>query len=127
MALSCLGLNATPATLGIYWTERGHTGGSPFTTVAWDVGAFGANYLERSFAKAMDAFLSDPSTYSPPIIHLTTYSERGHYVMVAGRVDATTYLVVDPASDSTWTLKIENNVVTYPRKGRRVELWRPKC
>lgn len=117
MALSSLGLDATPATLGTYWTERGHTGGTPFTTVAWDVGAFGANCLERSFEKSMAAFVSDPGVYSPPIIHLTTYSERGHYVTIAGQVDATHFLVVDPASDSVWTLEIENNVVTYPRKG----------
>ena len=33
MALSAIGCNATPATLGKYWTQQGHTGGSPFTTV----------------------------------------------------------------------------------------------
>ena len=48
--------NATPATLGKYWTQQGHTGGSPFTTVQWDVAPFGASYLQRSFAKAMEAF-----------------------------------------------------------------------
>jgi hypothetical protein len=117
MALSGLGLDATPAALGTYWNQRGHTGGSPFATVAWDVGAFGASYLERPFAKAMQAFVADPGTYSAPIIHLTTYSQNGHYVMMAGQVNATTFLVVDPASDAPWTLKIENNVVEYLRKG----------
>ena len=117
MALSCLGLNATPAAMGTYWNSRGHTGGTPFTTVAWDLGPFGATYLERSFAYAMQCYQNDPTTYSPPIIHLTTYSERGHYVMIAGQISSTQFTVVDPASDSTWTLTIENNVVTYPRKG----------
>ena len=74
MALSALGLNATPAVLGKYWTAQGHTGGSPFTTVQWDVAPFGATYLSRSFDKAMQAFRNAPGSYSPPIIHLTTYS-----------------------------------------------------
>lgn len=126
MALSSLGLNATPATLGIYWTERGHTGGEPFTTVAWDVGAFGATYLERSFAKAMDAYMSEPSLFSPPIIHLTTYSVRGHYVMVVGRLSQTQFLAVDPANDYTWTLTIEDNAVSYLRNGEtRTEKLKP--
>ena len=29
MALSALGLDATPAALGTYWNLRGHTGGTP--------------------------------------------------------------------------------------------------
>ena len=126
MALSCLGLNATPAALGTYWNGRGHTGGNPFTTVAWDLEPFGATYLERSFAAAMQSYRSDPASYSPPIIHLTTYSERGHYVLVAGQLSATEFAVVDPASDSTWTLTIENNVVTFLRRGEtRTETLEP--
>ena len=117
MALSSIGVNATPLTLGRYWTEQGHTGGSPFPTVQWDVEAFGASYLNRSFDKAMQAFLNEPGRFSPPIIHLNTYSERGHYVVVAGKVSGTEYQIVDPASDSTWNVTIQNNVITYPRKG----------
>ncbi len=117
MALSSIGVNATPLTLGRYWTEQGHTGGSPFPTVQWDVDAFGAAYLDRSFDSAMQTYLSNPGRVSPPIIHLNTYSERGHYVLVAGKVSGTEYQIVDPASDSTWNVTIENNVITYPRKG----------
>ena len=126
MALSALGLDATPAALGTYWNSRGHTGGSPFTTVAWDVGVFGAAYLERSFAKAMQSFRSDPASYSPPIIHLTTYSVNGHYVIVAGQISDTSFLIVDPASDSTWTATIVDNEISYPRKGEtRTETLEP--
>ncbi len=119
MALSAIGVNATPAVLGLYWTEQGHTGGTPFTTVQWDVAPFGATYLQRSFAKAMEAFRGAPGSYSPPIIHLTTYSERGHYVVVAGQLSDSQYVIVDPANDSTWSVKIQNNVVTYSRNGEQ--------
>ena len=117
MALSAIGANATPATLGKYWTQQGHTGGSPFTTVQWDVAPFGATYLQRSFAKAMEAYRGAPGSYSPPIIHLTTYSERGHYVVVAGQLSESQFVIVDPANDSTWNATIQNNVVTYSRNG----------
>lgn len=117
MALSAIGANATPVVLGDYWLRQGHTGGSPFPTVQWDVEAFGAAYLSRSFATAMQSFKSEPGRYSPPIIHLNTYSERGHYVVVAGQVSDSEYQIVDPASDSTWNVTIRDNVITYPRKG----------
>lgn len=119
MALSGIGVNATPITLARYWTEQGHTGGSPFPTVQWDVEPFGAAYLNRSFEKAMQAYLNEPGRFSPPIIHLNTYSERGHYVLVAGKVSGTEYQIVDPASDSVWNAKIQNNEITYPRKGEQ--------
>jgi hypothetical protein len=117
MALSAIGLNATPAALGLYWTDQGHTGGEPFTTVQWDVGHFGAAYLSRSFARAMQAYRDAPGTFSPPIIHLTSYSERGHYVVVAGQLSDSVYMIVDPANDSTWNATIQNNVVSYTRNG----------
>lgn len=117
MALSAIGANATPAALGLYWTKQGHTGGTPFTTVQWDVSPFGATYLQRTFAKAMEAFRNAPGSYSPPIIHLTTYSERGHYVLVAGQLSDSQFVIVDPASDSTWNATIRDNVISYPRKG----------
>lgn len=117
MALSAIGCNATPATLGKYWTQQGHTGGSPFTTVQWDVAPFGASYLQRSFARAMESFRGAPGSYSPPIIHLNTYSERGHYVVVAGQVSETQFVIVDPANDGTYTATIRDNVISYPRKG----------
>ena len=117
MALSAIGINATPAALGLYWTRQGHTGGTPFTTVQWDVAPFGANYLQRSFARAMEAFRNAPGSYSPPIIHLTTYSERGHYVLVVGQLSDSQFMIVDPANDSTWNATIRDNVISYPRKG----------
>ena len=115
MALSSIGANATPGRLGDYWNGKGYTGGEPFATMAWDVEGFGATYLERSFSTAMENFLNNPGAVGPPVIHLTTYSERGHYVMVAGRVSDNTYLIVDPANDAPWTIKIENNIASYMR------------
>ena len=115
MALSSVGADATPGDLGDYWNEQEYVGGDPFTTMAWDVRPYGATFLERSFATAMDNLLSHPGSYSPPIIHLTTYSERGHYVLVAGKLSANTYLVVDPGNDGPWTITIEDNVATYMR------------
>lgn len=115
MALSSIGSNATPGKLGDYWNGKGYEGGDPFATMAWDVEDFGATYLERTFFTAVENFLNHPGVYSPPIIHLTTYSERGHYVLVAGRISGSTYLVVDPANDGTWPITIENNVASYTR------------
>ncbi len=115
MALSSVGADATPGDLGDYWNEQQYTGGDPFTTMAWDVRPYDATFLQRSFATSMDNLLSHPGSYSPPIIHLTTYSERGHYVLVAGKLSENTYLVVDPANDEPWKITIENNVATYIR------------
>lgn len=118
MALSYLGINATPLALGDYWLSRGYTGGTPFATTEEDVDAFGAESLKLPFAQAMDNYLNGNGKYSPPVIHLRTYSARGHYVAVVGKVSDTVYVVLDPAASTrTWNITITNNYATHQHNG----------
>lgn len=115
MALSYIGINATPLALGDYWLSKGYTGGTPFATTEEDVDAFGAQCLELPFAQAMDNYLNGGGKYSPPILHLNNYSARGHFVVVVGKVSDTVYVVLDPAASThTWTITIQNNSATHP-------------
>lgn len=54
MALSYLGLDATPGALGDYWRSRGHYG-TPFATTPDDVAFSGATYSKVSLAEASRA------------------------------------------------------------------------
>lgn len=118
MALSYIGINATPLALGDYWLSQGYTGGTPFATTEEDVDAFGAESLELPFAQAMDNYLNGDGKYSPPIIHLRTYSARGHYVLVVGKVSDTVYVVLDPAASTyTWKITIKDNYATHQHNG----------
>lgn len=115
MALSYIGVNATPLALGDYWLSKGYTGGTPFATTAEDVDQFGAESLRLSFAQAMDNYLNGEGKYSPPIIHLPNYSQRGHYVLVVGKASDTVYVVLDPAASSyTWNITIKGSTATHP-------------
>lgn len=115
MALSYTGINATPLALGDYWLSRGYTGGIPFSTTEEDVDAFGAECLKLPFAEAMDNYLNGGGKYSPPIIHLNSYSARGHYVVVVGKRSATEYVVLDPAASTyTWNITVNGSTVTHP-------------
>ena len=118
MALSYVGVSATPAELGDYWNMKGYTGGVPFSTVQWDTQGFGGSYKKASsLDNAMANYLNGNGTYSPAVIHLNTYSANGHWVLVAGKVNANTYLIVDPANDRPWTLTLTNGEVHYQRNG----------
>ena len=117
MALSYVGVSATPAELGDYWNMKGYTGGVPFRTIQWDTSGFGGSYVKASLDGATANYLNGHGTYSPAVIHLKSYSVNGHWVMVAGKIDAHTYLIVDPANDYAWPLTYYNGVVTYQRNG----------
>lgn len=117
MALSYVGVSATPAELGDYWNMKGYTGGVPFRTIQWDTSGFGGSYVKTSLDHAMANYLNGHGTYSPAVIHLTSYSANGHWVMVAGKIDAHTYLIVDPANDYAWPMTVSNGNVYYQRSG----------
>ena len=117
MALSYVGVSATPAELGDYWNMKGYTGGVPFRTIQWDTAGFGGSYVKTSLDGAMANYLNGHGAYSPAVIHLKSYSVNGHWVLVVGKIDATTYLILDPASDVTWPLTYSNGVVYYQRNG----------
>ena len=117
MALIYVGVSATPAELGDYWNMKGYTGGVPFRTIQWDTQGFGGTYIKSSLDHAMANYLNGHGCYSPAVIHLTSYSANGHWVMVAGKVDAHTYLIVDPANDSAWQMQVSDGYVYYSRNG----------
>ena len=117
MALSYVGVSATPAELGDYWNAKGYTGGVPFRTIQWDTEGFGGKYIKTSLDAAMANYLNGNGAFSPAVIHLNTYSERGHWVVVAGKIDAHTYMIVDPANDTPWSMQVENGEVRYERNG----------
>ena len=52
MALSYLGIDATPGALGDYWRSGGHYG-TPFATTPEDVAFSGATYSKTSLAEAI--------------------------------------------------------------------------
>ena len=72
MALSYLGLDATPGALGDYWRSRGHYG-TPFATTPDDVAFSGATYSKASLAEAIARYVDGEGSYSPPVsyTHLT--------------------------------------------------------
>lgn len=120
MALSYLGIDATPGALGDYWRSRGHYG-TPFATTPEDVGFCGATYYKTSLAEAISRYVGGEGSYSPPIIHLDSYSANGHYVMIIGQVSATEYRVLDPAYQTIYTMTLTNgSTVNYFKGSERV-------
>lgn len=120
MALSYLGIDATPGALGDYWRSRGHYG-APFATTPEDVGFCGATYYKTSLAEAISRYVGGEGNYSPPIIHLDSYSANGHYVMIIGQVSATEYRVLDPAYQTIYTMTLTNgSTVNYFKGSERV-------
>ena len=120
MALSYLGIDATPGALGDYWRSRGHYG-TPFATTPEDVGFCGATYYKTSLAEAISRYVGGEGNYSPPIIHLDSYSANGHYVMIIGQVSATEYRVLDPAYQTIYTMTLTNgSTVNYFKGSERV-------
>ena len=116
MALSYLGIDATPGALGDYWLNRGHYG-TPFATTPDDVAFSGATYSKVSLAEAIARYVGGEGSYSPPIIHLNGYSANGHYVMIIGQVSATEYRVLDPAVKTIYTMTLTNGSTVHYFKG----------
>lgn len=120
MALSYLGIDATPGALGDYWRSRGHYG-APFATTPEDVAFSGATYSKTSLAEAIARYVGGEGNYSPPIIHLDSYSANGHYVMIVGQVSATEYRVLDPAYQTIYAMTLTNgSTVNYFKGSERV-------
>ena len=116
MALSYLGLDATPGALGDYWRSCGHYG-TPFATTPDDVAFSGATYSKVSLAEAIARYVGGEGSYSPPIIHLNGYSANGHYVMIIGQDSATEYRVLDPAVKSIYSMTLTNGSTVHYFKG----------
>ena len=101
MALSYIGINKTPKDI-----LDAHNGETWFG-YSWD----GVAYSNPSISTGINNFVNGNGKYSPVIVHFPkgTYSADGHYVILAGKESDSSFTVVDPARDSTWTLSTSNS------------------
>lgn len=113
MALSYIGVAATPEELGNYWLSKGYTAGVPFSTNFYDVPyAHGGHTFD--FRKAYERY-EQGGGYSPVIIYLTQalnpyQTGNRHFVMLVGKKDDITYEAIDPArSDLVRDIVIKDN------------------
>lgn len=92
MALSYVGVNLTPQEI-----LDAHGGLTSFT-------GWGVTDLSPDVAGGMEQYINGRGQYSPVIVHLPTYSQLGHYVVLIGKLSDSEYLVLDCAQDSTWVM-----------------------
>ena len=94
MALSYVGVNLTPQQI-----LDAHGGLTCFT-------GWGVVDLSPDVAGGVEQYINGRGQYSPVIVHLPTYSQLGHYVVLIGKVSDSEYLVLDCAQDSTWVMTV---------------------
>ncbi len=94
MALSYVGVNLTPQQI-----LDAHGGLTFFT-------GWGVTDLSPDVAGGMEQYIHGRGQYSPLIVHLPTYSQLGHYVVLIGKVSDSAYLVLDCAQDATWVMNV---------------------
>ena len=94
MALSYIGVNLTPQEI-----LDAHGGLTVFT-------GWGVTELSPDVAGGVEQYVNGRGQYSPVIVHLPTYSQLGHYVVLIGKVSDTEYLVLDCAQDITWVMSV---------------------
>ena len=103
MALSYIGVNITPKDI----LDCG--GGVTRAETTWG----NASNKTLDVQTAIDNYLNGDGKYSPPIIHLNSYSGYGHYVVLAGQVSPTEYQVLDPSISEVWNIQFNGDTVTY--------------
>lgn len=94
MALSYVGVNLTPQQI-----LDAHGGLTCFT-------GWGVVDLSTDVAGGMEQYVNGQGQYSPLIVHLPTYSQLGHYVVLMGKLSDSEYLVLDCAQNSTWVMTV---------------------
>ena len=94
MALSYVGVNLTPQQI-----LDAHGGLTCFT-------GWGVVDLSPDVAGGMEQYVNGQGQYSPLIVHLPTYSQLGHYVVLMGKLSDSEYLVLDCAQNSTWVMTV---------------------
>ena len=109
MALSYIGVNQTPKAM--LEAKNGYT---------YFDGWSGATYSslgvsEQSISDAIDKYINGNGKYSPPVIQIKPFSSTSnqHYVVLIGKVANNQYCVLDPYSDSTWTVTISGTSAKY--------------
>lgn len=94
MAMSYIGVNLTPQQI-----LDAHGGLTCFT-------GWGVTDLSPDVSTGMEQYINGRGQYSPLIVHLPTYSQLGHYVVLIGKVSESEYLVLDCAQNSTWVMSV---------------------
>lgn len=92
MAMSYIGVNLTPQQI-----LDAHGGLTCFT-------GWGVVDLSPDVAGGVEQYVNGQGQYSPVIVHLPTYSQLGHYVVLIGKLSDSEYLVLDCAQKSTWVM-----------------------
>lgn len=109
MALSYVGVNKTPNDILDYGDGL---------TYFKDWGDASVSKLPVSdFYAAMENYINGNGRYSPPVIHLPNYSNRGHYVVVIGKIDDETYEILDPNNCAVTTMTISGSSAKYDKHG----------
>ena len=110
MALSYIGVNATPKT--ILEANNGATvfsygwGGSTYKSVS-----------ASSLTTAVSNYINGNGKYSPPVIHIPGYSSAGHYVVVVGQISSGKYQILDPWQRTVTTMTVSGTSATYSKYG----------
>ena len=107
MALSYVGVEATPG----YILSQNNNYAKPNNN--WG----GSTCLYPAFDAAWSSYVNGDGTYSPPIIHLSSYSSGGHYVLVIAKVSDTVYKVADPYNSELWDITISGGNASYDYYG----------
>ncbi len=120
MALSYIGVDALPWVLADLWGADGGSFGAHFYTPP-----AGVSVCYGDFYQEVQNYLTGNGKYSPIIIHLDSYSEQGHFVLVSGQLSENVYQVVDPASSNIWELTVLQNedgtfTLSYTKNGAAI-------
>ena len=81
----------------------------------------GATSSSPSLSTAISNYVNGNCKYSPPIIHLPTYTSAGHYVIIAGQISSSQYAIIDPAQNSVGTMSISGTNWTYNGKSGSID------
>lgn len=109
MALSYVGVNKTPNDILDY-------GGGYTYFKDWGDAAV-CKLPVSDFYAAMENYINGNGRYSPPVIHLPNYSNRGHYVVVIGKIDEETYEILDPNNCAVTSMTITGSSAKYVKNG----------
>ncbi len=111
MALSAIGIDATPEDLGNYWISKGYTWGVPFSTVLSDVpnAQGGETY---NFEMAFKRYMEGGGAYSPVVIYFTAATNPNrtgnrHFVVVTEKNEDGSYNAVNPSDKNILNLRID--------------------
>lgn len=112
MALSYIGINKTPKSI-----LEPYDGQTMFG-IGWGV----TKVSTSSFTTAMSNYLNGNGKYSPPVIHLPSYSDSvdGHFVVVAGKISDNVYQILDPWDCGVTEITVTGTSATYNKYGTMI-------